>query len=137
MLYCYWDMTHDRCNSYFPFWTIFCPFTPLQDSKFASAVSKCWGFCWGISKFYSICLSKKNAKAIKCLEILKKYVAKNKIYFCFKKKRNVPLNNKVIFVFHTIFKTWFHYVDHLLYYPQTFVFSFYTSVVLLYQFLRN
>ena len=34
---------------------------------------------------------------------LEKYVAKNKIYSCFKKKRNVLLNKKVIFVFHTIF----------------------------------
>ena len=48
--------------------------------------------------------AKKNAEAIKCLiRILKKYVAKNKIYFCFEKKRNVPLNKKVIFIFHTIF----------------------------------
>ena len=48
--------------------------------------------------------AKKNAEAIKCLiRILKKYVAKNKIYFCFKKKRNVPLNKKVIFVFHKFF----------------------------------
>ena len=28
MLYCSWDMAHDRCN-YFSFWAIFCPFTPL------------------------------------------------------------------------------------------------------------
>ena len=27
MLYCSWDMTRDRCNCYFSFWTIFCPFT--------------------------------------------------------------------------------------------------------------
>ena len=54
--------------------------------------------------FFSICLGKKNAEAIKFLEILKKYVSKNKIYFCLKKKRNVPLNKKVCFVFQTIFK---------------------------------
>ena len=27
MYYCSWDMVHDRCNCYFSFWTIFCPFT--------------------------------------------------------------------------------------------------------------
>ena len=37
----------------------------LQGSKFASAVSKCQGFCQGISMFFSICLSRKNAEAIK------------------------------------------------------------------------
>ena len=35
-LYCSWDMTYDRCNCYFSFWTIFCPFTAqkLQKIKF-------------------------------------------------------------------------------------------------------
>ena len=28
MLYCFWDMVSDRCNCYFSFWAIFCPFTP-------------------------------------------------------------------------------------------------------------
>ena len=46
----------------------------------------------------------KNAEATKFLGILKKYVSKNKIYFCLKTKNNVSLNKKVIFVFHTIFK---------------------------------
>ena len=46
----------------------------------------------------------KNAEAIEFLGILKKYVSKNKIYFCLKKKSNVLLNNQVVFVFHTIFK---------------------------------
>ena len=54
--------------------------------------------------FFSICLGKKNAEVIKFLGILKKYVSKNKIYFCSRKKSNVSLNKKVIFVFHTIFK---------------------------------
>ena len=62
------------------------------------------GFCQGISMFFSICLLKKNAEVIKFLGILKKYVSKNKIYFCSRKKSNVSLNKKVIFVFHTIFK---------------------------------
>ena len=29
MLYCSWDVVHDRCDFYL-FWTIFCPFTPLK-----------------------------------------------------------------------------------------------------------
>ena len=33
MLYCSWDMVHDRCNCYFSFWAIFCPFTPLTAQK--------------------------------------------------------------------------------------------------------
>ena len=48
--------------------------------------------------------AKKIAVPIKLLGILKKYVSKGKIYFCLKKKSNVSLNKKVIFVFHRIFK---------------------------------
>ena len=44
-----------------------------QPSKFALAVSKYWGFCQGISPFYSICLSNRNAKAVKFL-VIKKYI---------------------------------------------------------------
>ena len=29
MLYCSWDMARNRCNCYFSFWAIFCPFTLL------------------------------------------------------------------------------------------------------------
>ena len=29
MLYCSWDMAHDKCNCYFSFRAIFCPFTAL------------------------------------------------------------------------------------------------------------
>ena len=36
--------------------------------------------------FFSIRLGKKNAEAIEFLEISKKYVSKNKKYFCLKKK---------------------------------------------------
>ena len=55
---------------------------------------------------FSICLckKKKNAETIKFLGILKKYVSKKKIYFCLKKKSNVWLNQKIIFVFQTIFR---------------------------------
>ena len=66
-----------------------------------------WGFCQGISMFFSICLSKrkkKKAEVIKFLKILKKYVSENKIYFSSRKKSKFLLNKKIIFVFHTIFK---------------------------------
>ena len=33
VVYCTWDMTRDRCNCYFSFWTIFCPFTLLTAQK--------------------------------------------------------------------------------------------------------
>ena len=33
MLYCSWGMAHNRCNCYFSFGTIFCPFTPLTAWK--------------------------------------------------------------------------------------------------------
>ena len=47
-------------------------------TKFSSAVGTCRGFCRGISMFFSICISKKNAEGIKCLKIFEKYVAKNR-----------------------------------------------------------
>ena len=33
MMYSSWDMVHDRCNCYFSFWAIFCPFTTLTAQK--------------------------------------------------------------------------------------------------------
>ena len=33
MLHCSWDMVRDRCNLYFSFWAIFCPFTSLTAWK--------------------------------------------------------------------------------------------------------
>ena len=33
VLFCSWDMACDRCNCYFSFWEIFCPFTPLTAQK--------------------------------------------------------------------------------------------------------
>ena len=33
MIYCSWDMMHDRCNCYFSFQGIFCPFTLLITQK--------------------------------------------------------------------------------------------------------
>ena len=101
-----------------------------QHMKFAMAVSKCWGFYWGISEFFSICLVKKNAKATEFLEIVRNKKIR-KYIFLFLKKRNVLLNKKRYFYFN------FHDAGHLLYYPQMSVFSFHTFVVLLYQFLRH
>ena len=63
-----------------------------------------WGFCRGICIFFSICLGIKDAEIIKILGISKKHASKNKIYFISRKKSNLSLNKKVIFVFHTIFK---------------------------------
>ena len=33
MLCCFWDLAHDRCNCYFSFWAIFCPFTQVATQK--------------------------------------------------------------------------------------------------------
>ena len=58
----------------------------FQHSKIAPVVGKCRGFCWGISMFFIIFLSKKkkkkNAEAIEFLGILKKYFSKNKKNIC-------------------------------------------------------
>ena len=47
---------------------------------------------------------KKKCWGNQILRNLKKNVFNNKKYFCSRKKSNVSLNKKVIFVFHTIFK---------------------------------
>ena len=62
-----------------------------------------WGFCRGISMFFSICLGKKNAEVIKFLGILKNMSPKIKYIFV-QERKEMFLNKKVIFVFHTIFK---------------------------------
>ena len=46
-----------------------------------------------------------NAEAIKFLEILKKYVCQNKIYFCLKKKRAIFCLIKSYFCFSHKFQT--------------------------------
>ena len=51
MLYCSWDMVHDRCNSYFSFWANFCPFTPLRAWKIK--ISKKWKKHLEISSFHT------------------------------------------------------------------------------------
>ena len=59
----------------------------MQRSRFASTVSKCQGFCQGISPFYSICLGDKIAEAVKFLEIKKKsFPRTKKEFFCKRKK---------------------------------------------------
>ena len=55
MVYCSWDMAHDRCNCYFLFWAIFCPFTPLTAQKIK--ILKKWKKHLEISSFY-ICAPK-------------------------------------------------------------------------------
>ena len=55
MLYCSWDMACDRCNCYFSFWAIFCPFTPLTAQKIK--ILKKWKKGLVISSFY-ICVPK-------------------------------------------------------------------------------
>ena len=99
----------------------FCVFTPgrrlccgsyllSQHSKFASAVSKCWGFCLGISPFYRICLGNKNAEAVKYLEIKKdflelkkKFLVKEKKHFFHKKTflQDTNYSFASIFIIHT------------------------------------
>ena len=50
MMYSSWDMVHDRCNCYFSFWAIFCPFTPLTAQKIK--ILKKWKKHLEISSFY-------------------------------------------------------------------------------------
>ena len=40
MVYCSGDMARDRCNGYFSFWAIFCPFTQKPSPKIK--ISKKW-----------------------------------------------------------------------------------------------
>ena len=50
MLHCSWDTMRDGCNSYFLFWAIFCPFTPLTIQKIK--IFKKWKKSLEISSFY-------------------------------------------------------------------------------------
>ena len=77
-------------------------FLMIQSVSFTSAAFE--AFAEAYLCFLVSASAKKNAEVIKFLGILKKYVSENKIYFCSRKKSNVSLNKKVIFVFHTIFK---------------------------------
>ena len=55
MMYDSWDMVHDRCNCYFSFWAIVCPFTQLTAQKIK--ILKKWKKLLEISSFY-ICVPK-------------------------------------------------------------------------------
>ena len=55
MLYCSWDMVRDRCNCYFSYWAIFCPFAPLIAQKMKA--SKKWKKHLEISSFCT-CVTK-------------------------------------------------------------------------------
>ena len=48
-LHCSWDTMHGRCNFYFSFWAIFCPFTPLTTYKIK--ISRKWKKTMEISSF--------------------------------------------------------------------------------------
>ena len=49
MMYGSWDEVHDRCNCYFSFWAIFCPFTPLTAQKIK--ILKKWKKAWRYPHF--------------------------------------------------------------------------------------
>ena len=74
----------------------------MQRSRFASTVSKCQGFCQGISPFYSICLSDKIAEAVKFLEIKKKSFPRTKKEFFCKRKKDF-FHKKNFFTRHKLF----------------------------------
>ena len=102
-------------------------FLMIQSVSFTSAAFE--AFAEAYLCFLVSASAKKNAEVIRFLGILKKYVSKNKIYFCSRKKSKISLNEKVIFVF-----TQF---SNLMYYPQMSVFSFFTFFYLIYQSLKN
>ena len=67
----------------------------IQSVRFTSAAFEIRLGSRQISMFLGICFGKKkkkNAEAMKFLGTLKKYVSKNKLYTCLKKKSNVSLN---------------------------------------------
>ena len=99
----------------------------IQSASFTSTAFE--AFAEAYLCFLVSASAKKNAEVIRFLGILKKYVSKNKIYFCSRKKSKILLNEKVIFVF-----TQF---SNLMYYPQMSVFSFFTFFYLIYQSLKN
>ena len=57
MLHCSWDMARDRCNGYFLFWGIFCPFTHLTAQKIKKNFKKAWiyhHFTYVYKKLWSV-----------------------------------------------------------------------------------
>ena len=67
MLFCSWDMIHDRCTCYFSFWAIFCLFTPIRAQKIK--ILQKWKNCLEISSFY-ICAPKIMIRSCMVPEIL-------------------------------------------------------------------
>ena len=110
-------------------------FLMIQSVSFTSTAFE--AFAETFLCFLVSALEKKNSEVIKFSGILKKYVSQNKIYFCSRKKSNVSLNKKVIFVFHTIFKL--NFIMQIIYciIPRCLCSHFIFFFVLLYQSLRN
>ena len=82
MLYCSWDMAHDRCNCYFSFWAIFCPFAPITAQK----------------------IKIKKNKIKKCLEISSFYTSIPKIMIiCYTVPEIQPMTHVIIFHFGLFF----------------------------------
>ena len=79
----------------------------IQSVSFTSAAFE--AFAEAYLCFLVSASAKKNAEVIKFLGILKIMSPRIK-YFCSRKKSNVSINKKVIFVFHTIFQ---RYSSHL------------------------
>ena len=68
--------------------------------------------------------------------IFKKYVSKNKIYFCLKKRTNASPNKKVTFVFHTIFKL--DFIIQIIYFIiHRCLYSIFILFLFFYEFLPN
>ena len=68
-LHCSWDVARDRCNCYFSFWAIFCPFTPVTPPKmkiskkwkiasryyhFTQVYLKTWSLCYTVPKIWHV-----------------------------------------------------------------------------------
>ena len=58
----YLILVHDRCNCYFSFWAIFCPFTPLPSNSPKNENFKKWKKLLDISSLY-ICVPKLRSAA--------------------------------------------------------------------------
>ena len=108
-------------------------FLMIQSVSFTSAAFE--AFAEAYLCFFSICLDRKNAEAIKFPGILKIKVSKNKIYFCLKKKSNVSLNKNVIFVFHTILKL--DFITQINCFIHRCLYSLFILSLFLYQFHAN
>ena len=100
-------------------------FLMIQSLSFTSAAFEVFA---GAYLCFLVSASAKKMPRIKFLGTSKNMSPRIKYIFVWKKK--------AMFRTSRIF-SWFHNADHLLYYSQMSVFSFHTSFVLLYQFLRN